>query len=356
MEIPVGLSFLVTGGYYDDSGEGVVWHVDLAGETSEPFVRWAPPSHLRVARKGFAGGCLGSDGQLYAAAHCAVVRVDVAHANVSGVLHQPSFNDLHHVLEAGGRLLIANTGLGAVDLHDLHGRFLGSHALLPAWVNHRRMGGLDPTDWIDVMDARWDGEEPAAWTSALPEDGYSDLGPARLAAPFARLKVSDHLHLNHVCVTATQTLATCLYDGTVRDVGTLQTVLALPGAYPHDGHVAAGTFWATSIDGRVWCALPRNGRVEGDAWVRLRAFETGHAGWCRGLWTDGRLIALGLTEVRRGRLPRFTWAARDPEGTETSILLLDLSDGRLLARVDLTDPGRHSKVYSILPAEGATRL
>lgn len=348
----MGLSFLVTGGYFDASGECVVWRVDLERERAEPFIRWVPPPHLHVPNKGFAGGCRTRDDHLYVAAHCAVVRVDVSRAVVSGVLHQPSFNDLHHVAASAGRLYVANTGLGAVDIHDLTGDFLGSHLLLPAWANHWRMEGSDPPHWEAATKAGWDGAEPARWTPWQDEEeGYLDVGRHRREAPFARLKVLDYLHPNHVCVTAEQTLVTCLYDGTVRDLRTFEVVLRLMNARPHDGVVQAGLFWTTSIDGRVHTAPMRDGRVSGDAEVRLSLFDTGHAGWCRGLWTDGRLLAVGLTEVRRGRMPRYHWADREPEGTETSVLLLDLSDERLLARVDLTDPGRHSKVYSILPVD-----
>lgn len=347
----MGLKFLVTGGYFDTSGEGAIWHVDLERERTEPFIRWTPPEHLHVPRKGFAGGCRTSGGHLYVAAHCAVVRIDMSRAAVSGVLHQPSFNDLHHVAVSAGRLYIANTGLGTVDIHDLEGRFLGSHALLPAWVNHRRMAGQDPARWDELLDTGWSGEAPAPWPVTRAGDGYHDLGPYRGSAPFARLKVPDHLHPNHVCPTTTQTLVTCLYDGTVRDLRTFETVLTLPGALPHDGFPSAHAFWMTSIDGLVHAAPMRDGRVAGEAEVRLRVFDTGHAGWCRGLWTDGRLLIVGLTEIRRSRMPRYRWADREPEGTETSLLLLELPQGRLLARVDLSDRERHSKIYSILPTE-----
>jgi len=348
----MGLTFLVTGGYYDASGECVIWRVDLERERAEPFLQWMPPAHLRVPRKGFAGGGLSADGHLYVAAHCAVVRVDVPRARVTGVLYQPSFNDLHHVAVSEGRLYIANTGLGAVDLHDLGGRFLGSHALLPAWVNQQRMNGGDPPGWAEVLEAGWEGSAPAPWPAREGEDGYHDAGSHRRGAPFSRLKVPDHLHPNHVCVTPAQTLVTCLYDGTVRDLRTFETVLRIKDARPHDGLAVADRFWTTSIDGKVRAAPLWNGRVTGEAEVRLRVFDTGHAGWCRGLWTDGRWMAVGLTEVRRDRMPPYRWAEREPEGTETSIVLLELASGKLLARVDLSDAERHTKVYSLLPVEG----
>ena len=134
---------LVTGGYFDHGGDGVVWLVDLATERAEVLLRWTPPAHLHVPTKGFAGGSLGADGLLYVAAHAAVLRVDPLRAEVTGVLHQPCMNDLHHVAAFDDRLHVSNTGLGAVDVLDLDGRFLGSHALLPAWANARRIQGDD---------------------------------------------------------------------------------------------------------------------------------------------------------------------------------------------------------------------
>jgi sugar lactone lactonase YvrE len=68
--------------------------------------------------KGFAGGSLADDGTLYVAAHAAVARVDPETATVTGVLHQPCMNDLHHVAALGERLFVSNTGLGAVDVLD----------------------------------------------------------------------------------------------------------------------------------------------------------------------------------------------------------------------------------------------
>ncbi|WP_224370306.1 hypothetical protein [Hyalangium versicolor] len=351
----MGLSFLVTGGYFDDSGEGVIWHVDLERERAEPFIRWFPPAHLRVPRKGFAGGCRANDGTVYVAAHCAIVRIDAVSATVTGALHQPSFNDLHHVAVSEDRLYIANTGLGSVDIHELTGRFIGSQTVLPAWANRQRMNGEDPPQWDAVLAPGWDGAEPTPWQSGPEEDGYHDLGQRRGDSPFARLKVPDHLHLDHVCITPLQTLVTCLYDGTVRDLRTFETLLRLEGSHPHDGFIAAGSFWTTSIDGLVRATPLNDGRVTDKAEVRRSVFDTGHAGWCRGLWTDGKRLVVGLTEVRRGRMPRHRWADREPEGTETSLLLLDLSDGRLLARVDLSDHERHSKLYSLLLLEEASR-
>lgn len=335
---------LVTGGYFDDSGEGVVWRVDLAAERVEALLRWTPPAHLRVPSKGFAGGSLAADGSLYVAAHAAVVRVDPVAGTVTGVLHQPCMNDLHHVAALGDRLYVANTGLGAVDVFGRDGSFVGSHALLPAWANARRLAGEDfPSDAPPVQPG-WGASFPDPWPDR-EEDGYHAAD--RRSAPFHRLKVPDHLHVNHVAAVGDRLLATCFADGTLRDLRTFEVAARLPEAFVHDGILVGGSLWLTAIDGTVLELDPRTFEVR----RRFATFDTGHFGWCRGLAVTERHLLVGMTEVRRGRLPRHRWADREPEGSETSVLLLDRADGRLLARVALTDAARHSKLYSLLPTD-----
>ena len=337
---------LVTGGYFDDSGEGVVWVVDFTAERADALVRWTPPAHLRVATKGFAGGSLADDGLLYVAAHAAVARIDPQVAAVTGVLHQPCMNDLHHVAALGERLFVSNTGLGAVDVLGRDGTFLGSHALLPAWANARRMAGEDfPPDAPPVRPG-WGGLSPAPWPATPDDDGYHATD--RRSAPFHRLKVPDRLHVNHVAAVGDRLLATCFADGTLRDLRTFEAVARVPGAFLHDGIVHGGALWLTAIDGTIF-ELDAHTFVERR---RLAAFDTGHFGWCRGLAVSDQHLLVGLTEVRRGRLPRHRWAEREPEGSETSVLLLDRADGRLLARVEVSDVARHSKLYSVLPIHG----
>ncbi len=334
---------LVTGGYFDQGGDGVVWLIDLATERADVLLRWQPPAHLHVPTKGFAGGSLDDDGTLYVAAHAAVVRIEPRQAAVTGVLHQPCMNDLHHVAVHREHLLVANTGLSALDVPGTAGAFLGSHAFLPGWVNARRIGGQDPARF--PLQPGWQGQTPLPWPDTLADDGYHATD--RSSAPFHQLKVPDHLHVNHIAVLGERLLATCFADGTLRDPQTF-AVRARLGSFLHDGVLHQDSLWLTAIDGTL---------IELDAADlterrRLSAFDTGHFGWCRGLAVTDEHLLVGLTEVRRGRLPRHRWADCDPEGSETSVLLLDREDGRLLARVVLTDVIRHSKLYSVQPTEG----
>ncbi len=212
------MKLLVTGGWFDDSGEGALFQVDLATGRPEEVLRWHPPEHLRVPAKGFAGGCLGPDGKLYLAAHAAVVRVDPRRWRVTGLLHHPSFNDLHHVAADRGRLYVTNTGLSTIEVFSLAGDFLGSYNMLPAWVNCRRMDGGDPPSWPQVLRRGWIGDAPGKWEYSPKADGYHDDRHRRSTLPFHRLKLRDYLHPNHACITPRQSLVTCLYDGSVRDL------------------------------------------------------------------------------------------------------------------------------------------
>jgi hypothetical protein len=351
------MKFLATGGYFDDTGECVIHEVDLDRGQARPWLRYQPPAHLECPTKGFAGGSRSArDGSLFVAAHAFVARIDPKQAQVDGLLHQPCLNDLHHVaVQAHGddeRLWIANTGLGSVEVFDLHGCFLGSHAMLPAWVNARRMQGTQaPARWSEVLECGWEGTDRARWQKHMPSgDRYHTPATQLGSKAFHQSKVRDHLHPNHVGFLDGRPLATCLYDGTVRDLTSFAPVAQLVGGFPHDGLTRPDGFWLTTIDGLVHrLDAAKRPMVAMESWD-IPAL-TGHYGWCRGLWVDAQHIVVGMTEVRQGRLPRHRWSERPPTGSETSVLCVDRNSGGLVARVDLTDTLRHHKIYSLIPWE-----
>lgn len=346
------MKLLVPTGYFDAGGDGCLWGVDLAVGRADLLLRYTPPEHLRVPTRGFTGGCWAPEmDSLYLAGHAAVFHVDARRWVVDGVLHLPSFNDLHHVAARGGRLYVANTGSDAIDVFGLDGHFLGSHSLVPGWVLARRMTGAAPPRSAAVEENRWDAEAAAGWTLTADDDGYHTPIAAREQTPYWRAKLPDRWHPNHVCLVGDDLLATCLNDGSIRDVRSFKVVMRVPELYPHDGLHREGALWFTSIDGGVW-RLPWPTQGAGPERVLDVFSRTGHHGWCRGLWMDEDSFAVGLTEVRADRLPRHRWSEREPRGSETSVLWIDRRTGDLLGRVVLTDHARHSKLYSLLPWDG----
>lgn len=342
------MKVFVTGGYFDDSGVCVVWSLDLERGTHEVVLEWTPPDFLRVPGKGFAGGCIGADGFLYVAAHAAVVKIDPKQWKVLGVLHQPCMNDIHHVACIEDRIYIANTGLESVDVFSIKGDFLGSHALLPSWVNTRRMMGQDPTNWNDCLGVGWNPRARAPWNPAQESDNYHTAH--RTIGSFHQHKVRDCFHINHVALHNESVLATCFRSGSLRDLTNHKTVFQKEGAYLHDGLIVGSSIWLSAIDGRLF-ELDRQTYCEKKI---LDVFDTGHVGWCRGLAHHKKGMLVGLTQVRTERMPRHRWADVSPDCSETGVLLINPQNGALIQRVDLTNQQRHSKIYSILIQEGRT--
>lgn len=323
---------LVTGGYSDRSGEVVIWSVDLETERVEPLRRRAPPEHLHVEPKVFAGESLGDDGMSHVAAHAAVVRIDPLRAAVRGVLDQPCMNDRHHV---------ANVGLSAVGVFRFDGSFPGSHTLLPAWANSRRITGEDVVAAAPPVHPGRSGDLPAPWPSIRHDDGYRESH--RSSSPSRRLKVPGYLHVSLVATLRDPIVPACFADGTLRDLYDLSEVAGPSGHCLRDGD--GDRFWLTATHGSV---------VELDQSTfsgrrRVDEFATGCFRWCRRLAPTDDHWALGFTGVRKR--PPVGKGDAATEGSETSVLLLGRLDGRRLARVLLSDSRRHSKIFSILPAQ-----
>ncbi|MCB9706158.1 MAG: hypothetical protein H6711_30180 [Myxococcales bacterium] len=345
------MKVLVTMGYYDAGGDGALWGVDLASGRADLLLRYEPPPALRVPTRGFTGGSWGPDGALYVVGHAAVYRIDPRAWRVDGVLHLPSFNDLHHVAAVDERLYVANTGSDAIDVFARDGRFLGAHHLAPGWLLARRMSGSAPGRDVDVAASTWNGAPPPGWTGDFEDDGYHTPDSERGSTPYWRSKLPDRLHPNHVCVAHGAVLVTCLNDGSIRDVSALSVISRTRGLFPHDGLARDDGFWFTSIDGGLWRLPGLRGPTPAERALDVFALAD-RWGWCRGLWMDDESAVIGLTEVRRGRLPAHRWSDRPPEGSETSVLWIDRECATLRGRVDLSDRARHSKIYSILPWDG----
>jgi hypothetical protein len=367
------MRILATQGYFDDSCEGRLLEVDLDRGDVTTRLRFIPPAPLRVPAKGFTGACwLGAPGTstLAICCHAALLLVDPPSWQVRELWHQPCMNDLHHVSVLDDRVYLVNTGLEAVDVFSVEGRFLASHALHPGWISASRQNGRTiPRDELgDRLDVRW---APGALRATRPAEQEPTLEPAITHAaaetvdhavgvgsyygpdghePFHRRKLRDYFHPNHVRPTGRQLLVTRLLDRSVWDLFSLRPVIESTPGLPHDGLIDGDRFWITCVNGLVVAYAMEHGMLTDREVERLDVFaETGHTGWCRGLWVTPEYIVVGLTEIREGRMPRHRWCDRPFADTNTSVLCLDRASRRLVSRVDLTDPLRHSKIFALLP-------
>jgi hypothetical protein len=341
------MRYLVTVGYFDDSGEGRLLEIDLErGAQAVRFV-YTPPEPLRVPEKGFTGAAWSAEpgaSALLVCAPCAVHVVDPGSWSIKATWHEPCWNDLHHVAVAGDRVYVVNTGLESVDVLTLEGQFLGSHALHPGWLSAARQRGLAPErDALPaLLDARWPSLAGEVASAAPPAE--DDAGRE---LPFSRRKVRDYVHANHVAVHGGQILVTRFLDRAVDDVSSFRRVIAdIPGL-PHDGLVDGDRFWLTCIDGIVLAYAIEHGRVTGREVQRFDVFATGYTGWCRGLAVTPDHLVVGLTAIVRP--PRYPWRDLPFEATETSVLAIERATGRLAWRVVIANGKRRPKIFTVLP-------
>lgn len=337
------MRLLVTGGYFDDSGECFVDRVDLARGRRERLLSFIPPDPHRIPEKGFTGAEWLHDDALLVCGFDAVWRFEPSTGRCTGCLHQPDFNDLHGLTieHAAAVLHVCNTGLDSVETFTLTGRFLGRAAMSPAWFEAARQHGaaVARDDFERVLGAGW---EPAERPALTTSEGAYYQGAA---GPFHRSKVRDYAHPNHVVVWGGQLVATLLATRELRSMHT-HRALAHLDAPPHDGLLVGDDLWVTTVDGRVWRVAP-----DGAASLIVDTSVTGHLGWCRGLAVQGDTLAVGLTAIRTP--PQYAWRPDVYEGTETEVLWLERASGRLLGSVRYDEPGRHAKVFALLPNRGA---
>jgi len=339
------MKVLVTGGYFDGSGECFVDEVDFDRGTSRRVVRHIAGEERRVRTKGFTGGTWVDSDTLLVCSYNALHRFDALTWRETGRIESPDFNDLHHVSvePEAERILLCNTGLDSIEVFDYSGRFLGRHATSPAWFERARIDGrsVSRNGYETVLDTGWQGAAaPPDWQDAQG-DYYTGLDPRGFNCSVVR----DYLHPNHVVSVDGHLAVTMLAPRAVRCLRTFRDLIRTAG-HPHDGFVEGDHFWTTETNGRVtaWrrgTTLPWATFSE-----RYEVFETGVTGWCRGVFVEPDTIVVGLTAIRN--TPQYHWSDRPIASTSTSVVMLERGSGRLLARINIGEPGRHSKVFSIL--------
>ncbi len=338
------MKVLVTGGYFDASGECFIEEVDLAGGATRRLVSFFPEQSVRVPTKGFTGGCWLDDTTLLVCSFNAVHRIDARNWRETGRLSQADFNDLHHVSfdESTGQILVCNTGLDAIEVFDIAGRFVGRHATSPAWFEKERLEGkaVERTRYPELLSAGWSGS-PESVPRTRPEGAYYGYGPG---PSFGVSIVRDYLHPNHVVAIDGLLAVTMLGPREVRCLRSLQCLVRTDG-HPHDGQLEGDRFWTTTTRGVV-TAWDRSSGVPWQASEQYEVFSSGFTGWCRGLLVEPEYIVVGLTEMRSA--PQYYWSDEPLSKTSTCVVVLERGTGRLVHHARLGEPERHPKVFSVL--------
>jgi hypothetical protein len=347
------VKLLVTIGDALDPGFCRIAAVDLERETAEIVLEWVPPAGLRTSGKGFLGlAWLGIPGksELVACAHGALCRIDPGTWTVTGVLHQPCMNDLHHVAVNDGHLLVTNTGLDRIDVFETSGQFIGGWDLSPASVAAQRLAGCNPSrgSWASALQRGWELN-----STGLEDEPFSgDLAQFALASlPFQTRKTRHFVHPNHITMLRGRPLVTRFIDRSIQDLADWSLVIPETPGHPHDGELCEDGFWITCTTGLIVGYAITNGRVTSHVIERIDIPErTGRSGWCRGLIVKDEVIVASLTAIQY--MPPFGWSDPDFNKTETSILALDRRTRKLMARVDFRAFGQLPKLFGIVEWPG----
>lgn len=338
------MKVLVTGGYFDTSGECFIDEVDLVRGVTRRVFSHVPEDALRVPTKGFTGAAWLDDATLLVCSFNAVHRIDVPRWRETGRILQPDFNDLHHVSfdRASGHVLVCNTGLDAIEVFDTGGRFMGRHATSPAWFERERLEGqaVERTRYPELLDVGWSGMTTSV-PRVRPEGAYYGAGQG---PSFNVSIVRDYLHPNHVVAVNGLLAVTMLGPKEVRCLRNQQCLVRTDG-HPHDGQVEGDRFWTTTTRGVV-TAWARGPSLPWKAAEEYEVFATGFSGWCRGLLVKADRLVVGLTEMRS--TPQYHWSDLPLSKTSTCVVILERGSGRLLHHMPVGEPERHPKVFSVL--------
>jgi hypothetical protein len=332
-----------------DPGFGRLVLVDLAREHAEVVLEWLPPPGLRTSGKGFMGMAwhdVPGRSDLLVCSHAALCRVDTAKWAVTGILHQPCMNDLHHVAVHQGRLLVANTGLDRIDVFETTGHFVGGWDLSPAWINAERLYGCNPTrtSWSDALEIGWTLGANSLEHEPFPVALEQFASPSM---PFSTRKTRHYVHPNHIAVVGGRPLVSSFVNRSILDLADWSPVIPQTPGHPHDGEIHDHRFWITCTTGLIVAYAIENGRVTSHELERIDITKrTGRSGWCRGLIVTEQLILVSLTAVQY--IPPFGWDDRDITKTETSVLAIDRTTLKAVARVDLSSFGQLPKIFGLI--------
>jgi hypothetical protein len=257
------------------------------------------------------------DGQIYACTQTEVMVFSVPGMERTTHISLPCFNDVHHVRPMPtGNLLVANSGLD-----------MCLELALDGTVVH---------EWSTL------GEDP--WARFSRDIDY-------------RMGVSTKPHAshpNHVFLLGDEPWATRFEQRDAISLVNPSRRIEIGLERIHDGVVAQGKIWFTTVDGKVVVADPNALAVEQVIDLTEMHDDTTLLGWCRSIHFADEGAWIGFSRIRPTKLRQNVgWVARGfKRDSPTHIALYDLAARRLVREIELESHGL-SAVFSILPAPSA---
>lgn len=269
-----------------------------------------PRPHIAIVGKGITGACLASNGAWVCFSNL-LAHVNLFTQQITDIIEDALFSDLHQLDLCHGQLVIANTGNESIDFVSLDQRTIHRFDLLGSTLRSQRPPVAQNRD-----------TEPHLYHLA----GATLNADGELLAAFGR-------------------------HGRLMNVSNWSWIGPQMGRLVHDLQCSVdGSVWCTSVDGHIYKV---NRAVKVDTWS-IRDFQPS-LGWTRGLTLLDQGMLVGTTAIRKGNRDYFqsqtTIAAQD---APSCITYVPYAGG---AGVTLEWPQASSaKIFSIrqLPCEVAS--
>ena len=252
--------------------------------------------------------------RLYACTNTEVLIYEVPEFRQIGLISQPSFNDLHHVLPLeNGNIVVVVTGLDMVVELTADG--------CPV----REWGAVDQDPWAR-FDRTKDYRKVPTTKPHASHPNYAFLLDGELW--ITRFQQQDAISLNHP-------------DRRI-----------FLGHSPHDGVSLDGKLYFTSIDGFVFVVDEKTLKIEDTIDLNVVDDKNPPLGWCRSILPlgDGRCW-VGFTKIRPTSIKEnIAWIGKRiaNQGLSTRMVLYDLNKRKKLREINLEGTGL-SCVFSIVP-------
>eukprot|EP00040_Diaphanoeca_grandis_P017728 m.92959 g.92959 ORF g.92959 m.92959 type:complete len:418 (-) comp26588_c0_seq3:266-1519(-) len=373
---PLGVrvsSFVVTGGFFDNSSNGFIATLRLRWQNTEDGVEVldemafdhppqivVPPNacSLHVKNKGLAGSSW-YNGELWACFPNTIVAFSQPTASMRlwkqvRVIDNDYFNDLHHLSVGPKGLVVANTGLETIDVVSFEGVLLHRISLIPQDLTQLRL-----------TSSRTSGEDFRIHNTKIPIPHQKHVNHITLL-PSSK----DEINILVTCFGNPEAEARgilkrvnlkCAVDkdpgGKEAFVATHEHIIATIDGYPHDGEVLPATdeAWVTTVIGDVLAMNLLTGQETTGSRIRLYDRHDCAHGWTRGLCVLPSGVLVGSTAIdpksKGATYPGIPWPW-DVAITTTAITFVPTSTAERATIVNLDFPKSsqqaRSKIFSVL--------
>lgn len=335
--------FVTTGPGLDTAPHGDLLALDWERKEVVDHLR-CPLSIHEKSHKGLAGASW-SGGRLWASNEGEVLEIDLHPLRIVRRITHPSFNDVHHVAAADGRLWVCNSGLDSIEELDLSGRWLACHELVRPFG--RGFGHVGELLWNDFVKS-W-----KRMSGRFKQYAHLDHRPPfrnlrklvayhsfRASRPdWRRSDLRPHvLHPNHLLPVDGDLWVTLWRTGEVVSLRS-KKVLARGLGRPHDGVLCGEDYYVTDCESNRLLVFAREGASKLALRQEKHMTEDVMEGFLRGVWADGERLFVAFT-ARRGAAPQHRRGR-----------IVELDRRTLAVQDEWTVPAEFGNgVFSLLPA------